>query len=389
MSLFKIVKYHFYINLAKIRYKKLLSKLRIKLHNKKIKVVFYVNENAKWSYQSLYDLMLASDIFEPQVVLSNNLEENIAFYKSYGMKIESAFIDNQHISLKTFNPDIVFYEQPWEVPHINKPHQVSKFALCAYIPYGIANNPKAMKNYSFFISTLWKNFIVHECMIEPYSKIVKNGNEIFQVTGHPKLDVYNNYQEVQHSKQTIIYAPHFAVSNSILKFSTFEWSGQYMLEFAKSHPEFNWIFKPHPKLKEYFINSKYMTQKDLDRYFDEWANIGKICLSGNYFNLFQESDAMITDCGSFLIEYFFTGKPLLHLISHESAPHSKINRIVADNYYKIHNKNSLETYLKEIIINKNDFMKTQRIDECKRIFGTKLNSAKNVYDYILRELSYE
>ncbi len=387
MDLYKTFKHNLYTNLVRIRYKKLLSKLKEKLGHEKIKVVFYVSENAKWGYQSLFELMLTSSIFEPKVVLYNNLEENTIFFTSQGINTEYAYIENKHISLKKFNPDIVFYEQPWEVPSINKPYKVSKFALCVYVPYGIANNPNALKNCSFFISTLWKNFIAHDCMIEPYSKIVQNAKEIFEVTGHPKLDVYNNYQEVQHTKQTIIYAPHFSVLKSMLGFSTFEWSGRFMLEFAKSHQEINWIFKPHPRLKKHFVDIGYMNTQEINSYFAEWEKIGKVYLNGNYFDLFKNSDGVITDCGSFLIEYFFTKKPLLHLISSHSAPHSRLNRIVSDNYYKIHNKTSLETYLNEIIIKKNDFMKTQRINECNKIFGTNFNSAKRIYDYLLGELS--
>ena len=44
-----------------------------------------------------------------------------------------------------------------------------------------------------------------------------------------------------------------------------------------------------------------MTEQGINNYFDEWQNIGIIYEYGHYFDLFKNSDFMITDSASFLL----------------------------------------------------------------------------------------
>ena len=58
-----------------------------------------------------------------------------------------------------------------------------------------------------------------------------------------------------------------------------------------------------------------MTREQVEQYFDEWRAIGSIKEGTSYMELFANSSCLITDCGSFLTEYAFTGKPVIHLVS--------------------------------------------------------------------------
>lgn len=381
--------------LCRRNYKKVLKRIKKSKGSKPVKVLFLVTENSKWGYQSLYETFDKDEDFEPLVVVSvlkdvhkgkdktrMNLEENYNFFKSRGMKVEYGYKNHKYIDLRKFNPDIVFYEQPWGIPHIHKPKKVSAYALCAHISYGIASNPKVLQGGKVFFTSLWKFFIAHECLLKEYYETLPDLKGIIEVTGHPKLDVYENYLEKEHEKFTIIYAPHFSVGKSLLHFSTFDWSGYFILEWAKNHPEINWIFKPHPNLKSHFIKTGYMKPHEVEAYFEEWQKIGKVYTQGDYFNLFKNSDGMITDCGSFLIEYFATGKPILHLVSCLSARHNELIKLVGNNYYKIYNLPSLKCYLEEIFVKRNDFMKNIRQEECLKILSKNFNSAEKIFNYI-------
>jgi len=48
-----------------------------------------------------------------------------------------------------------------------------------------------------------------------------------------------------------------------------------------------------------------MTLNEVESYYAEWHNLsnGFVYDEGDYFNIFKSSDALITDCGSFLAEY--------------------------------------------------------------------------------------
>lgn len=382
-------------------YCKILNKLKQEVKTRPLRVIFLVTEKQKWGYQSLYENFLADKHFEPIIVASCvtakheineeercSVEENIEFFKEKGINVEKAYIDNEYIDLTTFNPDIIFYQQPWGMPELHSPYRMSKYALCCYCSYSIAATKAGSKNNPIFFYNIWKYFLAHECMIEETESWMEYNTEALKVTGHPKLDVYQNYKAdtFKQDKHYVIYAPHFSVGKSLLNFGTFDWSGQFMLDWAKSHPEINWVFKPHPKLKSYFSKIDYMTEEEINNYFDEWAKIGLVYESGDYFDIFKDSDAMITDCGSFCTEYFFTGKPLFHLISENSKPHSALNRIVNANHYSIYNKETLEKYLEEILLKKNDFLKDIRKNALKEIFKDNGNSAQNIIDYIKGEL---
>ena len=266
------------------------------------------------------------------------------------------------------------------LPTKHKPIVVSKYALTCYCGYSIATSSEGTKRTKLFLNTLWKYFLAHECMFEEILSNLSNKTNLY-VSGHPKLDVFENYCEKENDKNYVIYAPHHSIGNSILKWATFDWSGKFMLDYAKNHPEINWVFKPHPNLKNQLIEQGY-SQKEIENYYDEWNKIAKSYFDGDYFEIFKNSKAMITDCGSFLVEYFLTGKPLLHLISETAEKHSSLNRLVNKYHYSVFNQETLKEYLDEIVIKNNDFLKEIRKKNIKNIFQNNFNSAQNIYDFL-------
>jgi len=382
-------------------YQNQLIRLRKEAKHRQLNVIFLVSEKQKWGYQQLYEAMLKDKNFNPIIVASCikskykysdnqacSVDDNYEFFKSKNINVVKGYVDGKYVDLQTFNPDIVFYQQPWEIAEIHLPIIVSKFALCCYCSYSIASTFIGSKRNKEFFYTLWKYFLAHECMKKEYADWMKYNHESLYVTGHPKLDVFNKNNQLApvKNKHFVIYAPHFSVGKTSLNFATFDWSGKFMLEYAKSHPEINWVFKPHPQLRRHFIQTHYMTEDELNEYFAEWEKIGMVCNEGNYFDIFKSSDAMITDCGSFCVEYFFTGKPLLHCISSNSKPHSALNQLVNKNHYSIFNQETLKAYLDEIVIKKNDFLKEARDLAVKEIFPDTLNSSENIINYLKSEL---
>ena len=113
-----------------------------------------MHECSKWGAQYLYKMMEKHNNFEPQVILvppytvhkgedltKLSLEDNLKFYKANNIKVELGYdiIKHQYIDLKQFKPDIVFYEQPYDLPPKYSLNKVSKNSLCMYFPYGYEN----------------------------------------------------------------------------------------------------------------------------------------------------------------------------------------------------------------------------------------------------------
>ena len=156
-------------------YKKVLK--RIIKTNKTINVVFIVSENQKWTYQDLYDCFVKDKRFSPLILVSllkavhekiddtrNNLEENYNFFKSRGMNVKYCYVRNEYIPLKQFNPDLVFYEQPWELPEIYQPWNVSEYALTFFENYFYSGlfSIDADSLVSDFHKSLFKFFLPNE-----------------------------------------------------------------------------------------------------------------------------------------------------------------------------------------------------------------------------------
>ena len=91
---------------------------------------------------------------------------------------------------------------------------------------------------------------------------------------------------------------------------------------------------------------------------------------------------MITDCGSFLTEYFVTEKPMIHLISSELKENAVINEIDKTNY-TAHNVEELNQHLNDLILNKNDYKKDARIKLLGKLQLKNNNSAKRIIEDIL------
>ena len=110
--------------------------------------------------------------------------------------------------------------------------------------------------------------------------------------------------------------------------------------------------------------------------------MGKIALASydsDYVDLFIESNAMITASGSFLLEYFATGKPLLHLISDATTnmPYKQLKKYF-DTFYEIHNKEEFVKYLENVVLNKQDYKADKRKILLENSAFIKENAAQNI-----------
>lgn len=350
---------------AQNNYKKLLLNKK----NKKIKVVFHLYEKSKWKCQALYDAFLNDENFDVQILITKyysknkkdvnhqtneQVLDNFNYFKNKNLNVELAYdtTRNKFIPLERFNPDVIIYQHPWGINKVQHPHHCSKFSLCYYIPYSVyPSNLKIEYNLNFY-KYLYKYCVLDKKTLEFYFSKSKLKNLI--TTGNPWFD---NYQTQNSKEKYVIYAPHFSFNNQGIGYGTFEWNGEYILEFAKQHPEFSWIFKPHPLFKNALYKNNFMNNSKIEAYFNAWKEIGAVHENEEYIDLFNSSKLLITDCGSFLVEYLPTKKPLIRLTTNKSA---SLYKEICNNYYQAKNIDELKEILNEVLINNNDYKKNER-----------------------------
>ena len=365
--------------------------------NEKIKVVFLVSQSQKWNGNSLYHMLKADSRFSPVVLYAPRYEHtnlDLDAGAEYRFFVERGYhcaVISSGAELRSHKPDIVFYQQPWGFLFGDlDPIYVSQYALCLYFPYSIATSIGVSRVWgicSLFFKTLYCQFVYNTAVVEQF-----RAKGVFNTiaTGHPKMDAYREPVKTNPWKNKegfkIVYAPHHSFEKSLLKWGTFGWNGRELLEWAKAHPETEWIFKPHPQFHFSIINeSNIMNESELDEYYAGWNTVGAIYTQGDYFDIFRTADLLITDCGSFLTEWLPTEKPCIHLLSAKEIPNSRsfVHEKSSRHYYKIKNLEELYATLEMLVVRREDPLAAARIRDAKKI---PMDSAKNIHQWLVEML---
>ena len=350
----------------------------------RIRVLFLVNNNTKWNAHSVFTAMQESTQFDPYIFVcrepQNQLEaktrngyaDDIAFFEERKIPFIHGYdaASGKDISPLRFNPDIVFYIQPWgTLKGITDIHTISRKALTCYIPYAMQVADYEPHKNTPFMNYVWRFMVPSRLNAELLKKTMDNRGRNCRVAGYPKLDEYNrlrtnNAREFfpagSETKPRIIYAPHHSFDRAT--FATFDWNGRELLKFAEEHPDTAWVFKPHPRLKYELVNHGIMTMEDADAYYDAWRCLPNATVyeQGNYFGLFIESTLLITDCISFLGEYLPSGHPVILPVNPRSVGYNELGTIITDSYYKAHTLKELIDLIGSVAIGGQDPRKTER-----------------------------
>lgn len=381
---------------VKDNYTKVLSKLRKK---SKIRVLFVCEENSKWSYGKLYEKFMANSRFEVlpvilfPIVTKSRVEftqkANAEFFTEIGIPTIDGYDyeKQQNKDLREFQPDVVFYQQPWYLEGVNHPEKVSEYALTCLVPYGYTTlSPDEWGSYLVkrVYSSLWRFFSESPYHNEFYKKAAGMNDENLLAVGSLKLDYY---REDFHKEDMwkcgairVLWAPHHSINNDGLRMSTFRENYRKFLEFAGEHNEFSFVLKPHPALRNACINSGI----DYDKFICEWNNLPNAGVydKGNYFDLFKTSDVMVTDCSSFLAEYFPSGKPIIFLNRPDRAPFDDFGEKLRAGFYEANNFDDVKKLLKQ----NDDFLKNTRKSIIQKYFYMPDKPAYNIIFDVLSNL---
>ncbi len=374
------------IELAKLSmlhpiYQKYIVPRKVKALRKKevIKVLFVVNELGSWKTENLFQMMSQHPRFNAQLLLAPSKDTPYSYdiVKEYlerrGYIYETLNV-NENIR-KKINPDIIFYGKPYMGILENKYfYSRNLYALFCYVLYSFRNrNSQHLRKVVFFDFT-WQLYAENKKVIEEMYDILNTRGKNMVYTGFPVMDVllqgkqtFPNPWQIQVGKKRIIYAPHYTIyteqvkSNSPIDYSTFLEYSDFMLEMAMKYKDkVQWAFKPHPLLKKklYLIWGEERTNS----YYQKWQDMENTQIDeGEYIGLFKHSDAMIHDCGSFKLEYLYTGNPVMYLIKKDQKydyPNWQTQEALKLHYHG-HYKEDIEKFIQDVISGV-DSLKEQR-----------------------------
>ena len=356
----------------------------------------------------LYSAMLADPRFEPILGIAPCLgypgaEERVIDYcnnKGYNYLL----LDAQRTISEQISVDIISHQKPYS-REINPAHRIAKNLKVpvVYIPYYLSTITENWVVNERLCLLAWRVFIDNEGSKQEWAIIHCLHGKNYAMTGLPIMDELlipkSHFSDVWPSKDTrkrIIYAPHHTIADIHLKgigYSTLLEFGEFMLEMKEKYRDkVYFVFKPHPLL---FRNlSSYWGEEKTKVYYDRWNDPGYSHLEVNdkYIALFKYSDAMIHDCGSFTIEYMYTGNPVMYLT--KDAHHTDNmtpNAIRAFNlHYMGQTHEDIDRFICDVIVG-NDPLKAKRevfFEECL-LPPNDRSASENILDAILGQGNYK
>ena len=181
------------------------------------------------------------------------------------------------------------------------------------------------------------------------------------------MDDYVNYSKKEEMK-TILIAPYHSLDggyNDKLSLSNFYKYADLFLQLPDMYPRIKFIFRPHPALFVLLAQDDYWGQKKVDEYIDKITSKKNVIYStqGDYFEEFANSDAIIQDCGSYLVEYFYTKKPQCYMLKSPKDINKKFTELGKNclkHSYIAYEEQDIVDFINDVVVNKKDLKKEQR-----------------------------
>lgn len=380
------------------------------LRDGKLRVAFLVVFNSVFPARPIFEAMLQDTVFDPYIIVVPNVSSTMKYqidtfdesYNSlstqYPEKVIKCYDFDNDVYLDLTNEySIMFFANPY-FNLVHPSHHVTAFldknVLPVYVSYGFA----ALKFWEEVVATdfynyMWMCTIETESNLEYLKKIERIKGKNGVVTGYVKMDKLAYIQPSFRQRKRILICPHHTVWGwKDLNISNFLKYADLFVRLPKMFPELDFVFRPHPLLIANLKTHKIWTQAQIDEYFDRLLNNPNVeyDTSGDYFQQFADSDAMIHDCGSFIGEYLYTEKPCCYMMKSEKDTYDgllPLGQKCMDQYYHAFTEEDIVRFIQEVVLDGNDPMKEKRVDFVNKELKVNYpHAADAVIDIIKKEL---
>lgn len=366
------------------QYKKKLKRISLQAGaDGKIKVAFILVFNSVFPTRPVFEAMLKNPRFDPYIVVAPNVsrghryqmqvytEAVTALTEQYPGRVIEGYCEkyDQYYEMKD-EFKLIFFCNPYP-KLVHRFHGLEYFldkdVLTVYANYGFA----ALSFWnevltSEFYNKVWLACIETETNLSHLKKHQQISGYNGKVTGYLKMDKMASITPAKRERKRIIISPHHTVWGwSTLNIGNFLSYCDLFKELPKRYPQIDFVFRPHPLLFSNLLAHKIWSQEKIDAYLAELeANENAVYdYSGDYFEQFVNSDAMIHDCGSFIGEYLYTEKPCCYML--KSVEQTKeglvpLGQKCMENYYHAFKEEDIISFIEDVVLRGNDPMKERR-----------------------------
>ena len=242
------------------------------------------------------------------------------------------------------------------VNHIHSiAHTYEKSVLPIHISYGydISSVYTRQRSRSKELNVVWKYFTDTVFSYDEIIRLQPIKGKNLSLLGYAKMDSFNN-NSCNNERKKVLISLHHTINNEALPLSNFLELKEFICELPHLYPEIDFVFRPHPLLFTSMVNEKIWTQNDVRNYIRTLQSNGIMySYGGDYLKLFSECDAIINDCGSFTVEWMFTGKPACFIYSRRlnSKQLTNLMNKCIEHQYIAHNKEDILEFINDSVVN--------------------------------------
>ncbi len=381
----------------------------------KVKAVFFVSNAAMFPARPLFEEMLSRASFDPAVIVIPDLRWHDA---DPTPAMEECFRALESIippgRLSTVAPDefgswpdvlagadIVCYPSPYELSYFryNPRNAVARDFLPITVNYGFYRSIYdriIMSGQSY--AYMWKAFFECPDTLEEYKRFSALKGANADLCGYIKMDSLAKALERAATKprmrKKVLVALHHSVeggTNKSLSLANFVRYADFFKALPAMFPEVDFIYRPHPFLFKVMAREDQWGPQAVEDYIAALKALPNVIWSdgGDYFDEFAGSDACVQDCGSYLVEYFYTLKPCCYMlktpedIERKFAP---LGRKCLDACYIAYDTEAIERFIRETVIGGDDPKKSARESLAGEIMVNYPSAAKAALDHICADL---
>lgn len=379
----------------------------------RIRATFLVLSPAMFPSRPLFEAMSADSRFDPRVVVVPDLSTStadglVAAVRVFnalsrdmpGATVLPAWTDDEVVPWRDISEDsdLVVYNTPYANSHFfyNPRFAFGRDFLPIHVNYGYYRSVydryvMRMDTYAYF----WKALFENEDLMEEYRRNSTIGGSNAWLTGYCKMDQLANKVRRPGERKCILIAPHHSVEggmNRLLELSNFVLYEKLLLNLPRRYLNINFIFRPHPALFKVLASPRRWGDVRVKAWCEQMRAHPNVRWSsgGDYLQDFADSDAIIQDCGSFLVEYFYTGRPCCYLLKSSKDAKTKFIPFGQDCLRHCHVAYDAEAILRfidEVVILGRDSLAEARGRFCQeRVMVNHPHAAATALDLIKKEL---
>ena len=280
--------------------------------------------------------------------------------------------------------DIVFYNSPYDAVHPNfcVHYSIRKKFLPVMVAYGYPRSNYDNKVYAMdSYADSWKVLIENDFNLRQYRKYSACSGNNALLTGYVKMDKYAEVKGEVKGGYT-----------NVLGLSNFLRYSDKIVNVPKQYPEIDFIIRPHPALFSTLLARGIWTNEKIKVWKKQMKSNtnGRGAENNDELQDFAAADAIVHDCGSYLVDWFYTGKPQCYMLkSHKDIKKkfTKFGQECLSHCFIAYSFEEVYEFIEKVVVSGNDTGAKSRIDFAEqKIMLNYPKASEKAIDSLVKEI---